>query len=220
MEYRMKRLAITIAALLMAIQPLFADEGFTNIDLAAAANYRINAVKKYPTGHVLFKGVPFSLSATRMGLQTEGELAPGPTSFEIPVKVDRPTAVYILLSGTYVKTEFKGKQVGEIILEFTGGEKLTFPITAWETLRETWAYDSDIQQPDSQGNPKLVNVYKERQIRAGKPATAFLDMYVIELERPKLGAELTTITVLDTSRETVDSKAPALIVTGITVKRE
>jgi hypothetical protein len=155
-----------------------------------------------------------------MGLHTEGEFSPSPTSFEIPVNVAHPTAVYILLSGTYVRPAFKGKQVGQIILQFASGEKSTFPITAWETIREAWAYDNDIQQPVSEGNPRLVNVYKEPQNRTGKPATGFLDMYMIDLERPKPDAELTTITIVDTSRDTVDNKAPALIVAGITVKRE
>jgi hypothetical protein len=204
----MRILALSLAAILMALKALPADEAFTCVDLSAAANFKINAVRQYPTGHVRFEGVAFDLPASRMGLQTEGLFAKGPTSFEIPAKVSRPTAIYILLSGGYVRPEFKGKQVGEILLEFTGEEPLTFPITAWETIRETWAYDSDIQQPDSRGNPKLVNVYRERQIRAGKPATGFLDMYVIELEHLKFGAELNTITIRDTSRETVDNISP------------
>jgi hypothetical protein len=203
---------------------LRSEEGYTFIDLVPLANFKINAVKKYPTGHVRLKGVPFVLPAARDALQTQGQFAPGPTSFAIPASVHRPKVVYILLSGGYVKEQFKGQPVGQVILKFADSKAeakpLTYPITAWETIRETWAYNTNIQQPDSRGNPKLLNVYAEPQSRAGKPATAFLDMYVIDLDAEAVTSDLAEIQILDTSRETVGDICPSLIVAGITVKHE
>jgi hypothetical protein len=154
-----------------------------------------------------------------MGIQTEGPLEHDPLTFTIPASVHRPRVIYILLSGAYVDEAFKGKQVGEFVLEFADKKTVTYPIIAWQTIRETWAYNTDIQRPVSEGNPKLLNVYQERQFR-GKPATAFLDMYVVELDHDVKDKELSSITVNDTSRETVGNVAPSLIITGITVKHE
>ncbi|HSI15267.1 MAG TPA: hypothetical protein VK961_24675 [Chthoniobacter sp.] len=198
---------------------LRADAGFTPIDLAPQANFKLNAEKKSRTGHVVLKGVPFELPASRAALQTEGQSAKGPTSFRIPVSVPRPTEVNILLQGGYVKREFSGKKVGEVVLEFKDGKQQVYPITAWKTLRETWAYNTEIVPPDSTGNPKLINVYAEPENR-GKPATAFLDMFVIHLEQVGLTAELTAIEIRDLSKETVQDISPSLIISGISVKHD
>lgn len=211
-----------VLAFLVAL-PLFADPGddhFTCLDLTPSANFKINFVAHSPTGRVEFKGVPFELPESKQVLQTEGVRAPGPASFHIPAEVARPRAVYILLQGCFVKPQFKGRKVGEIVVEFKGGKKSTYPITAWETLRETWSYNTQIVQPKATATARLVNVYAEPEYRAGKPSTGFLDMYVIEFERGAMTEDLEAIEINDLSKELLHDVAPALIVSGITVKHD
>ncbi|HEY3901383.1 MAG TPA: hypothetical protein VGM54_22430 [Chthoniobacter sp.] len=216
--------AFILAALLVAFSSLRAEEGYTFVDVASQGNVKINTVRKYPTGDVRFKDVPFKLSASRHGIETDGPRVDGPASEGISTNIHLPTAIYILLSGRDVKPKFQGKQVGEIVLTFTdekvNQKTLTYPITAGETIREWWAVGNDTLQPDTSVNPKLVNVYTERQTRNGKAITAFLDMYVIELDPAHLPGDLTEIEIRDTSRDTVGDSSPALIVTGITVKHQ
>lgn len=216
--------AMTLAMLLLALPSLHAEEGYTFVDVASQGNVKINTVRKYPTGDVRLKDVPFKLSASRRGIETEGPRVDGPAYIGRSTNVHLPTAIYILLSGRDVKPKFQGKPVGEIVLTFTdekvNQKNLTYPITAGETVREWWASGNDARRSDTSANPKLVNVYTERQTLKGKAVTAFLDMYVIELDRTHLPGDLTEIEIRDTSRDTVGDTSPALIVTGITVKHD
>jgi hypothetical protein len=164
-------------------------------------------------------GVPFELPESKRALVTEGIREKVPASANIPANVPHATAAYILLSGLYVSPKFKGKRVDEIIFEFGADEKLTIPIVAWKTIRKTWAFDDNIQEPDSEGNPKLVNVYTEKQNR-GQPASAFFDMLIVDFGDHRRAASLTNITIRDISRQTVNNVAPALVISGITIKRE
>jgi hypothetical protein len=211
--------AFVLSALLMAIR---AEQpgSYTPVDLSASANFKINAIRSYPTGRVKFEGVPFELPASRMGLQTEGQFAKGPESFRIEADVRRVTAVHILLQGTIVRPKFRDLKVGEIVLEFKNGKKQKFPITAWRTLRDTWASVGKEQEPLTRGNPRLNNVYKEPQSRGGVAALGLMDMYSIDLEKGVTGNDLKAIEIRDTSKESVGDIAPSLIVTGITVKHE
>ena len=212
--------AFVFSALLLALRPEPQEGPFTTISLDAVSNAQWTHVRQGPVGRAVLGGVPFDLPESRPAARTEGPLAKGPTLIHIPAEVARPEAIFILFSGTYVKPEFKGKKVGEITLEFTTAEKVTVPIIAGQTIRETWYYDNEIPEPDWHGNPKLLNVYSEPQARGGRPATGFLDMLVIDLERKKLGTTLTKITVKDTSMQTVHNIAPSLWVMGVTVRHE
>ena len=218
----MKTYVLGCLVALLAITSFAAlrDDGrYTFVDLGPLENFKLNAVKKSPTGHVTLGGVPFQILPQRGALQTKGLYAEGPNVFRIPAEIRRPTEIYILLNGGYVKPEFAGKKVGEVVAQFKNGKEQTFPIIAWKTLRETWSYDDKIVKPDSEGNPKLINVYSEAQNR-GRPAKAFLDMYVIKLEHEEGADELSAIEVRDLSEETVHDICPALIISGVTVKHD
>lgn len=196
------------------------DHHYTSIDLSRLENYKLQGFWEAPTGHVLLGGVPFEIPATRGSLQTKGVGAPGPNNFQIPMEVRKPTDIYILLNGNFVRPQYAGKKVGEFIVTFKGGKKQNFPITAWKTLRETWSFDDAIIPPQVEGNPHLENIYAEMERRGDKPATGFLDMYVIKLDHPNWNDELSGIEVRDLSDETVHDVAPSLIISAITVKHD
>lgn len=213
--------ALVLSALLMGLKAT-APSGalYIPVDLSASANFKINAIRSYPTGRTTLDGVPFNLPESRMALQTEGRFAEGPASFRIDADVRRATRVHVLLQGTYVLPEFRDRKIGEIVLEFSDGTRQAFPITAWKTIRETWASVGKEQEPQTKGNPRLTNVYKEPQSRGGVSALGLMDMYTIDLDEKLAGKDLKVIEIRDTSRETVENIAPSLIVTGITVKHE
>lgn len=191
---------------------------FTTVSLEPIANATLNHLLQPPTGRQKFNDVPFDLPDSRRVLQTEGPDFSGPTSGTLSTAVSRPLAVYVLLSGGWVRREFKGKEVGRITLEFDDGSHIKAPIIAWATIRETWAYDNDVLSPGAQGDAKLVNVFTEPQDRGGAAATGFLDMLIIDLGRSKSDATLTRIMVEDTSTAQVEDVAPALVVSGVTVE--
>jgi hypothetical protein len=201
---------------LLGISAVAAQE-FTTIDLTRVTNDKRGHVTAAPTGRALFKGVPFDLPSPPRAIMTEGPFVKTTTSFSVNAKVQRPTCVYILLSGAYVKKEFAGKKVGVVRLRFADGSDQSNPIVAWETIRETWAYNDEIREAKPTVNPRLINVYSEPQMRGARPATGFLDMLVIDLGQTKVGTTLSGLNIEDTSTETVGDIAPSLVISAITI---
>jgi len=73
--------ALTLLALLIALTALHAGEGYTCVVVGTPGNAKINTVRKYPTGSVRFKDVPFQLPASRLGMETDGPRLAGPVDF-------------------------------------------------------------------------------------------------------------------------------------------
>lgn len=198
---------------------------FKPISLAPIANRtKIDHLVRPPSGRVTLGEIPFDFPNPHKGFQTEALNGNDPTSAGFHVNVQRPLAVYVLLSGGHVPPEHKGKEVGAITLEFADGSEVIVPIKSGVTIRETWSGNEDIIEPGSDQNAKLINVFAEEQFR-GKKATAFLDMLVIDLGRKKVATALSEITIRDTSRKTIKMIGPAagvpsLVVNGITVEHE
>lgn len=198
---------------------------FKPISLAPIANRtKIDHLVRPPSGRVTLGEIPFDFPTPHRGFQTEALNGTDPTSAGFHVSVQRPLAVYVLLSGGHVPPEHKGKEVGAITLEFADGSEVNVPIKSGVTIRETWSGNEDIKQPGSDENAKLVNVLAEAQFR-GKASTAFLDMLVIDLGRKKVATALSEITIRDTSRKTIKTNGlgagvPSLVVNGITVEHE
>jgi hypothetical protein len=195
---------------------------FKSISLAPIANRtKIDHLVRPPSGRVTLGEIPFDFPNPHKGFHTESLNGNDPTSAGFHVNVQRPLAVYVLLSGGYVPPEHKGKEVGNITLGFADGSEENIPIKSGVTIRETWSENDGIKPPGSDEKAKLVNVFAEEQFR-GKPSTAFLDMLVIDLGRKKVATALSEITIRDTSRKTLGlaSGIPSLIVNGITVEHE
>ena len=209
-----------ILVLIAGLGLIASGQSFTPIDLSPIANFKIDRFTNPPSGHKKFGNIPFELPESGRAFRTEGRFVKATMTVKLATNVPHPTAVYVLLSGTYVKHEFENKKVGEITLAFADGSEATFPIKAWRTIRETWAYDDEIQEPSAQGNPKLINVYAESQKRGDRAATAFLDMLEIDLGQTKLATNLSSISINDTSRDTVEDVAPSIEVSGITIRHE
>ena len=193
---------------------------FVTVDLKPIANYTVDHIGSFPTGLAQLGGVPFNaISGARNSLMTQGRDHPDyPTSGTVRVAAANPVAVHLLLNGTYVLPEFKDRKVGAVDLEFADGARLSVPIVAYQSVRETWSFagQAPVMNPPQQG-VRWRNVFQEKQDRGGA-AIGFLDTMTILIPAERTNSTLSSITLLDTSTDTVGGLDPGLCLMAITVE--
>ena len=177
----------------------------------------VNGYVDPPLGNVTLGGVPFTLpSGNKNSFTTQaGTLDGNPRRVDIAdLFIDHPTAVYLLVTGGYVRREFDGQQVGTIELHFDDGSVLTDDLIAGVNLREwktygdqrvTWTTDSNVTEVW-----RGANKFDD--------SAAIIDMLEIPIPSKFRGKVLESITVLDTSLSTVGSMDPAINILGVSVQ--
>ncbi len=197
-----------------------ADGPFTTISIAEIANQPLDHLGRKPSGRVTYAGVPFEFADPQRVFQTQNHFnRNNPTIGSLTVNVPRPANLRVLVTGAAAgKPEYQGKEIGVIKLGFADGSEFVASLKAGTILRpETWAYnDANLRSPSGDDVIKVFNVVSEGQNR-GRPATAYLDMLVIDLPPRKALTTLTGITISDTSLETVHSMEPGFGIAAITV---
>jgi len=201
---------------------------FSQVDLRPIANWPIDYLVNPLSGSVSFANIPFTiLTGEKSNFQTQhGLLMELPTQGKVEVNIDRPIAIHILLNAEYLYNNIPGYKVGEIDLSFVNGSTLNTPIIAYQSVRDAWEYESKADDALSSQQPMSApldgiewrNVWVENQMRGGEPAKAYIDMLTIFVTEPLASSTLTSITIKDTSVDTVESTEPSLRVMGITVE--
>jgi hypothetical protein len=193
---------------------------YTLISLQPIANWPLDHLLNPPSGQQTYAGVPFTiLSGNLSTFRSQTAPSPNtPTSASLAVNVPRPLQTHILINGDYVPRSFENMKVGEVSFTYASGFVYTADIIAWQTIRETWRYDSDNNAMNPSTNGLIWrNVISEAQWR-GAPAQGFIDMVTIPLPFARQRDTLRSITIRDTSATTAASLDPGLAVMGVTVE--
>jgi hypothetical protein len=191
--------------------------------LDSVANVSLEESVGLPAGLFKAKGnVSFNLDRV-FATQTSGHPERA-VSATFSAAIQKPSAVHILLSGSSLldkkgKTRFAGQPIGVIRLEFSDGAKLEYSLTAWETVREGWTPPGVPVPLAISRDPAMTvtEIYSEARPQGTKNGTAVLDMLSIRVPELQHNATLQTITIEDTSAQTVKSPDPGLVIAGITV---
>ena len=197
-----------------SVEPAPHRTKFTTISLDEIAKQPLNHLLKRPTGRVIYLGVPFEFADPPKRYSSNDQ-----TVASIHVNVPKPTSVHVLINGGgNGKPEYQGKEIGNIQLGFADGTEYVAALKAGTILRaETWAFnDANTQTPPGDSTIKVANVVTEPQDR-GWPARAFIDMLTLELPASKSRTALSTITLCDTSVESVNDARPRFDILGLTV---
>jgi hypothetical protein len=198
---------------------------FSQLDIGPIANWPFEHLFNPPTGQASFAEIPFAIrTGSKSTFQTQHHLLLDlPTQGSLQTSIENPAAVHILLSGAFMDRAFQGRKVGEVNLTFADGTTLNTSLIAYQNVRETWAFKDD-STADSMGVPQAGvlwrNVWIEEQNRGDRPAEAFIDMTTLSIPEPYASGVLTSISILDTSVDTVGSSDPSLVVMAITVESQ
>lgn len=195
-----------------------ATSSYFPVPLDPIANRPLVDFIQPPSGDIRLGEVLFHLDR-EFGTQ-QRFLLDNPIQGIIYVNITSPLKIYVLLHGGYVGKEFLGKEVGYFEMKFDDGSSFKKSIIAGKDLREGWTYDVPDGKSISyiEGNPNWQNVWSETQSRGDKPAMAFIDMLTIPVPQEYQSHILTSISIYDSSIESVGSNDPSLIVQGITVE--
>jgi hypothetical protein len=196
---------------------------FYQVDLRPIANWPLDNLVSPPIGQVYLADLPFTILGREQSIfQTQHHLLMDlPTLASLQVSVPSPTAVHILLNGAYVDLAFRDREVGEIDLRFADGSSMRVPIIAWRCIREDWAYENHTTAESMSASPEMLqwrNVWVEHQQRDGRAAKAFIDMITVPVPEPFTSGTLTSITVKDTSVDSLGTFHPSLKLIAITVE--
>jgi hypothetical protein len=199
--------------------PPFVGRRFFQVDLSSVRNHKLDSLRDAPRGRVLLDGVPFYLTSEEIRTQ-QIFLEHYPTHISISVDVPDPSIVHILINGGYVRPRFRGKKIGEIVLDFDRGTAEPFPLIAQENILEPWGYaNSRLRIIPPQAAYRFKRVFVEEQVRGGRAAFGFLHKMSLIIPGPFRGATLKSIRVVDRSIEWVDSVDPSVGIQGITIER-
>ncbi|MDB6117229.1 MAG: hypothetical protein JWO08_1010 [Verrucomicrobiaceae bacterium] len=199
--------------------PLFSAPGkhYTTVSLANVAKHRMDHLTRKLKSS--YAGIPFLLADPAMSYRAERQVAdknkPGPM---LMVDVPHPLSVAMLVYGAgrdYANSQ--GQLVGSVTLRFADGSATVCSIKVGATMRCNWSYDDEpVPLPLGEANIKVINAISEPQKRAGKQATAFLDMLVIELPAAKEKTSLSSITIYPAPKPSA-APGPYLGIGAITV---
>jgi len=168
---------------------------------------------KPPTGRVELGGVTFDLDGR--AFRSQASPAPNntfPTSAALEVSLPRVERLFVLVTAGNAFRRFRDQTVGQIVLTFDTAPLYTVDLVLGKNLRE-W------HRPDN-----VVNVAPETSEVWRGPIANFpnlvghLDMLTIVLPADWHTATLTRIEFLDISEITVNSRDPAITVSGVAVE--
>ncbi len=191
------------------LAPLVADP----ISLAPIVNGSLDKdFAAPPTGRIELGGVLFELDG--QAFRSQAGPAPNnafPTEASLTVALSGVEHVYVLVTAGDGFTRWAGKRVGQIVLTFDGADPIVVDLVLGENLREWHAADNVVSTA-----PGITEVWSGPI--AGFPnLNGHLDLLTIEVPADRAAATLTRIDIVDLSTETVDSRDPALTVSGLTV---
>jgi hypothetical protein len=136
-----------------------------------------------------------------------------PTTLQYNVDIPRPTNVYLLLQGGWALQEYNGKEVGYVLLGFSGGANNKTSLALGFNFRD-WSVD----KPNAVTTASSPTLREAWQGIAPDGAKGRFDILTIEIPSPLTQSRLTSVQIVDTSTTTTGSVNPCIHLTGITVK--
>ena len=166
-----------------------------------------------PLGSVPLGGVRFDLGQGSSVTTQASSLPDNPTRIVIPVNIDAPQTIYLLLTGGNMFAEFNGKNIGTIRLSFDNGQESSVDLVAGHNIREWKQFDQTVVHSTS--SPDVVEVW--RGANYDDSGVAVIDMLRLPVPSNLQTQRLTGIELIDSSLQLVGNMDPALNLLGVTV---
>lgn len=256
-EWFWKQVLLPLAKVLLVLVQLLAVAGFILLSIVATSSQSkkgpyymlIELPQEYlrdtmqlaakfdnwPQGRIELANIPFNLDDRGSFIQTQFEDSSDPDGrnlpwqVSIPMNVDSPKQVYILMNLSYGCTLWAplGSKTGEISFVFAEGDMITFELQTGYNIRE-WVIEAD-KDPGycpivkEISAPNIIKRVWSGELKASKgvePKVAVMDMFVFDVPPDRVGQKLTSIIIKDTSTSTTGFINPAIVVFGVSVFSE
>ena len=166
-----------------------------------------------PLGRVELGGIPFDLGNGESVITQANPIPDYPTSLLIPADVAHPQAIYLLLTGGNLYTQYNSQKLGEVRLNFDNGDSHTIALIAGDNIREWKHYQDNVVSRLT--SPYVTEVWRgENNDDSG---VAVIDMLRIDVPESLRNQSLTSIEILDQTLQTVGEMDPAINLNGVTV---
>ncbi|MCB0199120.1 MAG: protein kinase [Anaerolineae bacterium] len=166
-----------------------------------------------PLGNITLGGVRFDLGQGNSVTTQASSLPNNPTRATLPVNIDSPETIYLLLTGGNLFAEFNGRNVGTVRLLFDNGQESTVDLVAGRNVREWKQFDQTVVQSTS--SPDVVEVWRGATNDEGR--VGVIDMLRIPVPSNLRTRRLTGIELIDSSSQLVGDMDPALNLVGVSV---
>ena len=136
-----------------------------------------------------------------------------PNPIVFVTQIPRPQEVYILLQAGWALEQYRGKQIGGIKLDFSGGRQSDTPFILGLNIRD-W----------SRNKPNAVNNFSSPTLRSAWQGTLSdgtiggMDVLTIPVSGENTISTLTRIELYDISQDTTGEINPCIHLLAITVK--
>ena len=166
-----------------------------------------------PLGDVTLEGVLFDLPGGQNSVTTQAEPLPdNPTLLTIPLQIDRPQRVHLLLTGGDLYSEYLNRRLGSVRLRFASGATQDEQLVAGYNLRE-WK----LRDQTTVATTTAPNVREVWRTPSDDGGTGIIDMLTIEIASDEQSSTLVSVEVVDTSVQDTGSLDPAINLIGLTV---
>ena len=143
-----------------------------------------------------------------------GPLPNNPITVKVAANVPNPQAVYLLITGGDMFTEFAGQTVGEAQLAFDDASIISIDLTVGYNIRE-WKHLGQ-ETVTTTTSPDVTEVW--RGANRYDSGIAVIDMLTIPVPPSLQGRRLVSIEIVDRSRDTTGDLDPAINWLGATVR--
>jgi hypothetical protein len=204
---------------------------FRTLPLSQLTNHPLDWLIQPPSGLIQLSGVPFQVEkGQRAVFITRGHfLRDKPERGSFRVDSSGVAALHLLLSGAWVVNVGAGELIGELVLNFSDGRQLRFPLRSGENIREGWEYESALTPVRERvvAGVRWRNAWEENQVRGDNPvrdrARAFLDLVTVSIPSEMRQVTLTSVDVIDSGivrqNRTGDGQIdPSVVLAGATVE--
>ncbi len=189
---------------------------FHSLSLQGIANANITAnYALAPLGNVTLGSVPFKLQQGESFTSQAGPLPQNATSILVPAQVPKARAVYVLLTGGNLYSQFAGRVIGRVTLRFASGQSYAVDLVAGQNIRE-WKQGQGVVR--SVTDPTVIEVWQDTDKNG--PSPAIIDMLSIAVPSNLFADTLVGVEVSDESVKTLNDLDPAINLIGITVRSE
>lgn len=168
-----------------------------------------------PLGNVTFGEVPFKLGQGRSFTSQADPLPNNPPNVLLPADVPSPRAVYLLITGGDLWSQYAGSRIGRITMRFASGETYGVDLIAGENIRE-WKQGEGVVS--STTAPSVAEVWRDTDTNG--PTPAIIDMLAIDVPPARFADRLVGVELADDSSTTLGSLDPAINLLGVTVLGE
>lgn len=166
-----------------------------------------------PVGDMIFDGIPFQLS--EQIFKSQASLVPDdgyPTGILLPTNVPHAQKLHLLINTGNGFAQFDGQAIGQVIATCDGAEIPIADLHLGRDVRE-WQLAHNV----------VYNAERTQQVWTGALAeyphlTGHIDLLSLDLPEACRNGDLTTIEIIDTSIDTVESLDPALNLFGVTIE--